>query len=119
MEAIIKSRIDVDLKTEVESVLSALGMTVSDVMRITFAQIAARKGLPFDVKLPNAETLSALKESDAALARLRSGAKPRFDQLEDYFAAMDAKVSKSVKPVLGKVVPKSPPPVRAQRAVAR
>jgi DNA-damage-inducible protein J len=119
MEAIIKSRIDVDLKAEVESVLSALGMTVSDVMRITFAQIAARKGLPFDVKLPNAETLSALKESDAALARLRAGAKPRFNQLDDYFAAMDAKASKSVKPAMGKVAPKPQTPVRVSRATAR
>jgi DNA-damage-inducible protein J len=94
MEAVIKSRIDSDLKTEVESVLSALGMTVSDVMRITFRQIAARKGLPFDVKLPNAQTLDAMKESDEALARLRAGAKPRFDTLDDYFGAMQDKDSK-------------------------
>lgn len=123
MEAIIKSRIDLNLKTEVESVLSALGMTVSDVMRITFAQIAARKGLPFDVKLPNAETLSALKESDAALARLRAGVKPRFEHLDDYFAAMDAKVAKSEKPVLDKVLPKVPSkartPIRTARVVVR
>lgn len=90
MEAVIKSRIDSDLKTEVEGVLSTLGMTVSDVMRITFRQIAARKGLPFDVKLPNAATLDAMKESDAALARLRAGVKPRFDTLDDYFGAMES-----------------------------
>ena len=93
MEAIIKSRIDHQLKAEVEQVLSALGMTVSDVIRITFAQIAARKGLPFDVKLPNAETLNALKESDAALARLRVGDKPRFEKLDDYFSEMDKTAS--------------------------
>ena len=92
MEAIIKSRIDLNLKVEVEQVLSALGMTVSDVMRITFAQIAARKGLPFDVKLPNAQTVSALKESDSALARLRAGEPQRFERLDDYFLEMDKRV---------------------------
>jgi DNA-damage-inducible protein J len=95
MEAVIKSRIDAGLKAEVEQVLSALGLTVSDVMRMTFAQIAARKGLPFDVKLPNAQTLDVLKESDAALNRLRAGAAPRFDSLDNYFAAMDGKVARS------------------------
>lgn len=99
MEAIIKSRIDATLKTEVEQVLTALGLTVSDVIRMTFAQIAARKGLPFDVKLPNAQTLDALKESDAALERLRAGGKPRFESLDDYFLAMDAQSGKpAVKP---------------------
>jgi DNA-damage-inducible protein J len=95
MEAIIKSRIDAGLKSEVEQVLSALGLTVSDVMRLTFTQIAARKGLPFDVKLPNPQTLNVLRESDAALARLRAGSKPRFDSLDNYFAAMDGKVARA------------------------
>ena len=106
MEAIIKSRIDSHLKAEVEQVLSALGMTVSDVMRVTFAQIAARKGLPFDVKLPNAKTVSALQESDSALARLRLGVQPQFEQLDDYFAAMDKTASGTRQPTQPK------PPVK-------
>ncbi len=108
MEAIIKSRIDSNLKAEVEQVLSALGMTVSDVIRMTFAQIAARKGLPFDVKLPNAQTLDALKEGDAALARLRAGATPRFERLDDYFAVMDTKLTSANKPVAGQQQGKTP-----------
>lgn len=104
MEAIIKSRIDSHLKVEVEQVLTALGITVSDVIRMTFAQIAVRKGLPFDVKLPNAQTLSALRESDAALVRLRRGAEPRFERLNDYFAEMDKSVANKLQPAK----PKSP-----------
>ena len=104
MEAIIKSRIDSELKVEVEQILSALGITVSDVIRMTFAQIAARKGLPFDVKLPNAQTLSALKESDATLARLRAGSEARFERLDDYFAAMEKKTVTRPQPAN----PKSP-----------
>lgn len=102
MEAIIKSRIDSNLKAEVEQVLSALGMTVSDVIRITFAQIAARKGLPFDVKLPNALTLDALREGDAALAKLRAGGQPRFELIDDYFAAMDTKPIGNTKLATGR-----------------
>ena len=112
MEAIIKSRIDSNLKVEVEQVLSALGMTVSDVMRITFAQIAARKGLPFDVKLPNAQTVSALNESDSALVRLRAGAPQRFEQLDDYFLEMDKRFTAVRAPT------KSKPAVKRKAATA-
>ena len=108
MEAIIKSRIDSNLKAEVEQILSALGMTVSDVIRMTFAQIAARKGLPFDVKLPNAQTLDALKEGDAALARLRAGMTPRFERLDDYFAVMDKQLTSADKSVAGQPQGKTP-----------
>jgi DNA-damage-inducible protein J len=73
MDAIIKSRIDLDLKNEVERVLSELGLTVSDAIRMTFKQIAARQGLPFDVKIPNAQTQSAMRDADAWVAAMRAG----------------------------------------------
>jgi DNA-damage-inducible protein J len=73
MDAIIKSRIDLDLKNEVERVLSALGLTVSDAIRMTFKQIAARQGLPFDVKIPNAQTQAAMRDADAWIAVMRAG----------------------------------------------
>lgn len=62
MDAIIKSRIDLDLKTDVERILATLGLTVSDAIRPTFKKIAARQGLPFDVKIPNAQTQSAMRD---------------------------------------------------------
>jgi DNA-damage-inducible protein J len=73
MDAIIKSRIDLDLKTEVERVLAALGLTVSDAIRMTFKQIAARQGLPFDVKIPNAQTQAAMRDADEWVAAMRAG----------------------------------------------
>jgi DNA-damage-inducible protein J len=73
MDAIIKSRIDLELKTEVERVLSSLGLTVSDAIRMTFKQIAARQGLPFDVKIPNAQTQAAMRDADAWVVAMRAG----------------------------------------------
>ncbi len=72
MDAIIKSRINLDLKTDVERILATLGLTVSDAIRITFKQIAARQGLPFDVKIPNAQTQSAMRDADAWVAAVRA-----------------------------------------------
>lgn len=72
MDAIIKSRINLDLKNDVERILGDLGLTVSDAIRLTFKQIAARQGLPFDVKIPNAQTQSAMRDADEWVASVRA-----------------------------------------------
>jgi len=95
MDAVIKSRINLDLKTEVERVLSELGLTVSDAIRLTFKQIAARQGLPFDVKIPNAQTLSAMRDADAWAADIQSGAVlPDTQPADELFASLSTAVTK-------------------------
>ena len=64
-DAIVKSRIEPELKADAELVLEKLGLSVSDVIRLTFRQIVARRGLPFDVKIPNETTITAIKEARA------------------------------------------------------
>src|SRR4051794_29733692 len=61
--AVIRSRIESDLKSEVESILSRLGLTSSDAIQLLFRQIQIRRGIPFDVAIPNALTAKTLKES--------------------------------------------------------
>jgi DNA-damage-inducible protein J len=81
-DVIVKSRIEPELKADGEAILAKLGLSASDVIRLTFRQIVARRGLPFDVKIPNDETLAAIKESRAMkIARLKS-VKELFDELE-------------------------------------
>ena len=62
MEAKIQARIDPSLKKEGEKILHELGMSTTELVRMTFRQLVMRKGLPFDVKIPNAETVKALEE---------------------------------------------------------
>jgi addiction module RelB/DinJ family antitoxin len=50
-EAIVRSRIDVSKKIEAEAILSALGLSTSDAIRLFINQIIMEKGLPFKVKL--------------------------------------------------------------------
>jgi len=64
MEARIQTRIDQDLKTEGENILKQLGMSASDLVRLTFSQLVLRKGLPFDVKIPTERLAAAIKEAD-------------------------------------------------------
>ena len=51
------------LKDSAESVFERIGLSSSDAIRIFFTQVVLHKGLPFDVSIPNKNTVETLKES--------------------------------------------------------
>jgi len=59
----IRARITPTVKTQAERILSSLGMTASDAIQLLFHQIQLRRGLPFQVELPNTETTKVLRNS--------------------------------------------------------
>lgn len=61
--ATIRARLSPTLKEEVEETLSTLGLTVSDAIQLMFHQIQLRKGLPFEVVIPNDLTTKVLRSS--------------------------------------------------------
>ena len=60
-------RLEPNLRASVEDTLHNLGLSASEAVNIFFHQILLHGGLPFPVQAPRlrAETLAALKESDA------------------------------------------------------
>ena len=81
-DAIVKSRIEPGLKADAELVLEELGLSVSDVIRLTLRQIVARRGLPFDVKIPNEVTITAIKEARAMKRGRSKSTRELFDGLK-------------------------------------
>lgn len=63
--AYVRARIDPALKEEAALVLDSLGLTISDVMRMTLTRIARDRALPIELARPNAETLAAMEEARA------------------------------------------------------
>jgi DNA-damage-inducible protein J len=59
----IRARIEPGLKIEVENILSELGLTVSETVHLLYRQIKLQRGLPFDVRIPNALTARTLNTS--------------------------------------------------------
>src|SRR3546814_1559359 len=49
--AFVRARIDGNLKDEAAAVLAEMGLTVSDVVRMTLTRIAKDKALPFALKV--------------------------------------------------------------------
>ena len=50
-------RIEPDVKEQAESILSELGIPVSNAIQMYYKQIIVHQGLPFDVKLPKEKPL--------------------------------------------------------------
>jgi len=63
-DAIVRARIESDLKENVEGLLAELGLSTSEAITMFFKQIEIQRGIPFEIKLPNKETLEVFKATD-------------------------------------------------------
>ncbi len=61
--AIINARVKPELKQEVEAILAQLGISTTQAITMFFEQIRLKRGIPFELKIPNAETLSAMEDA--------------------------------------------------------
>jgi DNA-damage-inducible protein J len=60
--AIINARIRPELKNDVEQILFKLGITTTQAITMLFEQIRMNKGIPFQLKIPNNETIQAMED---------------------------------------------------------
>ena len=49
----LHTRIETDLKNNVESIFAQLGLTSSDAIKLFYRQVELQGGLPFELKVPN------------------------------------------------------------------
>ena len=59
----IRARMEPELKEEAEEVFSALGLSSTEAITLFYKQVVLRHGLPFEVRLPNAETRAAMESA--------------------------------------------------------
>src|SRR5271166_490239 len=60
---VVRARIDAAIKQEAAAVLAAMGLSVSDAVRLLLTRIAREKALPFEPLTPNEETIAAMTEA--------------------------------------------------------
>lgn len=77
-EAIVTARIDSETEERATEALRALGLSVSDAIRLLLVRVADEKRLPFAVQVPNSATINAIEELD-------EGRGPRFVPTEELF----------------------------------
>ncbi len=57
-------RVNEQIKAQATETLAAMGLTVSDAVRVFLMRVVADKQMPFSIKAPNAETRAAMAEAD-------------------------------------------------------
>lgn len=82
INAVVRSRISVEVKEKAAAVLEEMGLTVSDVMRIVLTRVANENALPFDLK-PNKLTRETMRKTAKGLEVHRAkDARDLFRKLE-------------------------------------
>ena len=61
----VRARIEPDLKNKAEQVFRYLGLTTTQAITLFYRQVDLRKGLPFDVVIPNETTRRTFSDTDA------------------------------------------------------
>jgi DNA-damage-inducible protein J len=64
----VRARIDRTTKDRAADALEAMGLSISDAIRLLMLRIADERRLPFDVRAPNATTRQAIDELAKAAA---------------------------------------------------
>ena len=82
MNTVVRARIDDKIKEDASAVLAAIGLTPSDAFRLMMVRIATEQKMPFELLVPNAETIAAMKAA-------RQGDVVSFDSVEDLMADLN------------------------------
>ncbi|TAN40136.1 MAG: type II toxin-antitoxin system RelB/DinJ family antitoxin [Nitrospirae bacterium] len=64
-------RVDGTLKERATEALEAMGLTMTEAVRLFLHQVVVRQELPLELKVPNAETCAAMQEARAMMASRR------------------------------------------------
>jgi len=57
--------LDAEIKAKAQEIFKQYGIGLSDAFNIFLAQSVLERGLPFEVKIPNEETLKAIEDARA------------------------------------------------------
>lgn len=60
-------RVDEELKAQATEALAAMGLSVSDAVRILLKRVATDQAFPLELKVPNAQTRAAMEEARATV----------------------------------------------------
>ena len=73
----VRARIDTNTKKRAAEALEAMGLSISDAIRLLMLRVADEHRLPFEVKVPNARTRKAITE-------LEAGKGKRFSSIDSF-----------------------------------
>lgn len=79
----VRARIDSDTKIQATDALEAMGLSVSDAIRLLMLRIAEEKRMPFEVRVPNKTTMDAINELESGNGKRFKTVKALMDDLNE------------------------------------
>ncbi|MGA7340928.1 MAG: type II toxin-antitoxin system RelB/DinJ family antitoxin [Terracidiphilus sp.] len=62
--SMVHIRVDGKVKAKAAKTLAAMGLTVSDAVRLLLTRVAVEKAMPFEVRVPNRATRAAIEAGE-------------------------------------------------------
>ena len=62
-------RVEDDIKEQATAVLTSMGLSMSDAVRLFLRRVVIDQAFPLELKVPNAQTMAAMEESRALMAK--------------------------------------------------
>ena len=78
-------RVDDEVKTQATEALAAMGLSMSDAVRIFLKRVVNDQAFPLELKVPNAETRAAMEEARAMMKARQA----RFESTDALFNELE------------------------------
>ena len=83
LDATVRARVDSKLKQDVEEILAEIGLSTSQAITIFLKGIKRERGIPFELKIPNEETLKAMREAKEGINMEKITLKEMIQEIEE------------------------------------
>lgn len=80
-DSVVRARIDRATKERAAAALAAMGLSISDAIRLLMLRVADENRLPFEVRAPNAESIHAMRELDKGKGKRLANKEALFKEL--------------------------------------
>jgi len=80
--ATVNARIEPKLKSQAETILHKVGLTSAEAVRLFYTQICLHKGLPFEIRVPNEDTIKAMHDADKIITHKAKSVDDLFEDLD-------------------------------------
>jgi len=80
-DTVVRARIDTDTKERAAAALNAMGLSISDAIRLLLLRVADDRRLPFAVRVPNAATARAIDQLEQGKGESFADAEALFEDL--------------------------------------
>ena len=82
-DGFLNARMDKSLMDEVHGIFASLGLSKTEAITIFYSQVRLNNGLPFEIKIPNTDTIQTFEKTD------RGEDLHHADSVSDLFSQLD------------------------------